>query len=481
MALLLDDFEEPKDEANGRTSLVNDLVNAVLSAFGHNDAATTVPVILMGSIVWGDVYELVKKSQDQETMIKEQTERFKNLSSEDYCRYLSGPDAHTLDSICNDTSLNKVECLFGHFLHKGNIGVLFGETNAGKSVLSYEIAMNFLHPDKSLEAEELGSDGSASKRMVLYYDLEMGKSQIHNRLKNMDSSKKNAMGSFVVKDGSTISNVDDLISSINEKVVKNYEILCVVDNLSILGGANGSSKPIREMITKLKALIKKYPNITILLISHTTKKRKFTSLQLDDLRGSKTLADLVDSVFALGNSLQDNLIKYVKHLKSRDYKIYNKVARFDLVGQEGNLHFEFVSWDEEDVHTIDLPLNSGKPVEDPELIAKVMDCYLRKCNETQIAKMLRLSISKVRYILDNNPTVYEDDVEVLENTNGENEPAKNDVPQEAPPTSATEESEPPQEGRIPTSDDEGDGWIDRLVPPEGYWEEKELDNPIGEN
>ena len=55
-----------------------------------------------------------------------------------------------------------------------------------------------------------------------------------------------------------------------------------------------------------------------------------------------------------------------------------------------------------------------------------------------------------------------------------------DVPQEAPPTSATEESEP-QEGSIPNSDDEGDGWIDRLVPPEGYWEEKELDNPIGEN
>ena len=406
MALLLDDFEEPKNETNGRAVLVGDLVNAVLSAFGHNEATTTVPDVLMGAVVWGEVYEKVKKAQNQEAMIKVQTERFKNLPPEDYCRFLSGPDAHTLDSICNDTSLNNVECLFGHFLHKGNIGVLFGETNAGKSVLSYEIAMNFLHPDKSLEAEELGGDGPASRRMVLYYDLEMGKSQIHNRLKNMDSLKKNAMGSFVVKDGSTISNVDDLVSNINEQVVRNYEILCVVDNLSILGGANGSSKPIREMITKLKALIKKYPNITILLISHTTKKRKFTPLELDDLRGSKTLADLVDSVFALGNSLQDDLIKYVKHLKSRDYKIYNKVARFDLVGQDGNLHFKFISWDDEDVHTIEMAWSKGKSVEDPDLIAKVMDLCLRKCNPVQIAKMLRLSFSKVRYILENNPTVY---------------------------------------------------------------------------
>ena len=401
-AMLLEPFSEVCDEGDERTMIVHELITTVIKTFGY-DGTGKFPSILKGTKVWEIIRHETRSSMDLEKTVEDIIKRFKTLSAREYCRLVSDPLMMTLEDVLKDRSIKLPVEVFGHFIHKGNIAVLFGETNSGKSLLAYEIGQHYISSNPTLENEQLGCNGTSDMRMVVYYDLEMSLSQVRNRYGASDVGGFKGMDSFVLPDTSSIQTADQLLNDLRARVNRNYETLCIIDNLTMLEGLTNAVK-IRSTITRMKCFLMDFPDATILMISHTKKRKNFSPIETGDMKGSKDLANLVDSVLALGNSKMDKDIKYVKHIKSRDSKKYDYVARFDLTEEDGRVQFQFISWDEESFHVVFPKSLRLLPPTFCSTETKTMVMALVDNNYTipQIAKEMKLSVNRIKEIITNN-------------------------------------------------------------------------------
>lgn len=394
-ALLLESSEEVRKESDERTTLVYDLITAVMEAFGFDGTHTSeLPPELKGTKVWGPILSEIRSSSDFNRDVAEITHKYQNMTAKDYCQLVSDMKVMTLNDVVRDTTIKPPVEVFGHFIHKGNIGLLFGESNAGKSVLAYEMGLHYLSSNPTLENEQLGCGGTNSKRMVIYYDFEMNLSQVHNRYMGC-VGKMDGCESFILPDTSSIQSAKELLHDLRSKINRRFDSLCVIDNITKLDGFS-SERMVRFIISEMKQLVKAFPNVTILMLTHIRNKKKYSSIELGDVKGVKVIASLVDAVFALGNSRMDEGVTYVKHLKSRDSKKYDYVARFDLV-MNGYLQLQFISWDEEELHVNGL--SSNKAAVSTVTNDKVLRLLDMNYTVQQIAKTLRISMNRVMKII----------------------------------------------------------------------------------
>src|SRR5690606_8403373 len=100
--------------------------------------------------------------------------------------------------------------------------------------------------------------------------------------------------------------------------------IIILDNLSALTSmvdCTKTSDSIRLM-GLLNELRKK--GHSVLIIDHTRKPIKdqeFKPISKHDLQGSKMKTNLVDSVFAIGKSIQGESFRYIKAIKIRSYEM----------------------------------------------------------------------------------------------------------------------------------------------------------------
>lgn len=205
--------------------------------------------------------------------------------------------------------------LWGEFWLENEVCCLFADANVGKSILAVQIGDAIA---KTLK------DGES----VLYYDFELSKKQFELRYTNKQTEESHLFSNnFIrielncdsVRDYCEYTNTpfdDALIGGIEANIKKYNSKIIIVDNLSWLVNMKDSATTAGKLMKNLCSLKNKY-GMSILVLSHTPKRNLGSPLTQNSLSGSKKLTNFFDAMFAVGISVKDPNVRYVKQIKVR--------------------------------------------------------------------------------------------------------------------------------------------------------------------
>lgn len=240
--------------------------------------------------------------------------------------------------------------LFSELWHEGEVCILFSSTGLGKSVLAMQIADSISSginiPNFKMEAE---------KQKVLYFDFELSSKQLQKRY-SKDFENEYIFDNNFIRVKIDVSNVPEgvvfenyLISEIEEYILKSEVKIIIIDNLTYLRGDVEKAKDALPFMKRLNSLKEIY-GLSILVLAHTPKRSIYNILTLSDLSGSSALSQFCDSCFAIGKSVKEPKIRYIKQLKERYTENFygeDNVMVCKLDQPDNKLHFSFVNFGRE--------------------------------------------------------------------------------------------------------------------------------------
>jgi RecA-family ATPase len=205
--------------------------------------------------------------------------------------------------------------LYKEFWYENEVCCLFADANVGKSILAVQIS--------NAIAEKLGKDEA-----VLYYDFELSKKQFELRYtdeKNKSTFKfsdkfiRVELNTDKAKEycETTKDSFDEVImNAIEANIVKYNSKILIVDNLSWLVNMKDTATTAGKLMQKLCTIKKKY-GASVLVLSHTPKRNLGSPITQNSLSGSKKLTNFFDAMFAVGMSVKDPSLRYIKQIKVR--------------------------------------------------------------------------------------------------------------------------------------------------------------------
>lgn len=245
----------------------------------------------------------------------------------------------TARDIINDPQCDKESIpVFGRFLFYNELGILFGDTNSCKSILSVDIGISFTYGINFWNNPEMSKVLEGAE--CYYYDLEQSDRQFGRRYRNAPFSddRFHRVSFPAFKYG--MAGVDELIEVMKENMKRGVPNLQVLDNAQCILSHNFSPTKCKYMMQHLKLLKEINPDLTILLVAHTTKRNLCKELNQNSLAGSKVLANYADSIFAISESAVDSSLRYIKQIKSREVAKADEVALCEIC-EAPYLHLEF--------------------------------------------------------------------------------------------------------------------------------------------
>lgn len=233
--------------------------------------------------------------------------------------------------------------IFGRYIYEGELSILFGDSNSGKSILANDIAFFVSGGGHEWEGME------SPLLPALYIDMEMTGSQFARRY----ATAADYMTKFYYRAEVNMNSTDDKWNFIRNKIITmqgqdNPPKFIVLDNITNGFGSIFSAKKMLSLVAELKTLKDRY-GLTILLIAHCPKRNKNKPITQDSLGGSKMIINFVDSAFAVGTSLQEESVRYVKQIKSRECSKDNEVMTV-RIKTEPYLSMQYIDKVNEDVH-----------------------------------------------------------------------------------------------------------------------------------
>jgi DNA-directed RNA polymerase specialized sigma subunit len=132
----------------------------------------------------------------------------------------------------------------------------------------------------------------------------------------------------------------------------------------------------------------------MLVIGHTPKRDLSKPLTEDDMAGSKQLMNLCDSAFAIGKSLKESHLRYLKQIKTRsaEYKYDSgNVATFKVVKNGCYLCLEHIGFHDEKEH-----LRARTEAEMNELDKKIIALHQSEPNLSYGEIARRVGTNKMR-------------------------------------------------------------------------------------
>lgn len=243
--------------------------------------------------------------------------------------------------------------LFSEFWHQGELCILFADTNLGKSILAVQIA-DAISRGVAISGFKL----DAPKQKVLYFDFEMSDKQFEKRY-SINYRQHYAFDDNFLRIEINPNCTDferfetALFSSIERAIATHNAKVLIIDNLTYLKTqATETAKEALPLMKSLKELKMKH-NLSILVVAHTPKRSLANPLTVNDLAGSKHLANFIDSLFAIGLSYQDKTLRYLIQLKARATELLYNDRNIMLcrIAQPHNfLAFEFMEYGNEREH-----------------------------------------------------------------------------------------------------------------------------------
>ena len=120
-------------------------------------------------------------------------------------------------------------------------------------------------------------------------------------------------------------------------------------------------------------------------------------LSINDLAGSKILANFADSVFAIGKSQKDGNLRYLKQLKARSTDIVHDFYNVAVRGFEKDhnfLGFRYIETEEESDH-----LTTMSTSDRSELVDRVKTLSSQGKTQREIASELSIGLGTVNNYL----------------------------------------------------------------------------------
>ncbi|HEY1047531.1 MAG TPA: AAA family ATPase [Bacteroidia bacterium] len=290
--------------------------------------------------------------------------------------------------------------LFSELWHEGEICILFADTNIGKSILSVQIA------DSISRGEPVrGFRLEAYQQVVLYFDFEMSMKQFEKRYSDNYTRHYDFDDRFLRIDiNPDCTNFDDfektLFSSIEKAVGIYNATVLIIDNLTWLKTeTTESAKEALPLMKRLKELKVKH-GLSLLILAHTPKRSPFNPIGINDMAGSKHLANFADSIFAIGKSHRDGSLRYIKQIKARDTDVVfdsDNVILCEIIKPFNFLGFEFSGFGKERDH---LSLPSSDETDQTEMLILELRSSEPSISKYEIAKRLGINQMKVKRVLD---------------------------------------------------------------------------------
>ena len=241
------------------------------------------------------------------------------------------------------------DMLFGGLWHKGELCILYGSMNCGKSILCTQIMMGLAKGSSHLDGQ-LTNESKPTK--IIYFDAELDYKPYANRLKDQDGTDidlSNFRGKCYrmapnkrQKPPEGLTKGQHTIELIKEAIKRTGVEVVIIDNITFINSDNAKAKDAAELIDMLYAL-KEECGISVLVVAHTPKRDSKTPITANDLSGSRLLMDACDSSFAVNAALNDSLV-YIKQIKCREKEIrYNAMNVLSCsIGREDSvLQFQF--------------------------------------------------------------------------------------------------------------------------------------------
>lgn len=245
--------------------------------------------------------------------------------------------------------------LFGSLWREGELGIMFSDMGAGKTMLGFQAAVGIATGKAAMGI--LGSD--AVPQMVLYCDFELQVKQWENRFRNENTGAVYNLPGNIIRADLDLTNFDFLNNNLQEsvldeivKIIKETGIrIIIIDNLTYITDTSEIKTALRFM-QKLNTL-KKQHHLSILVLGHTPKRDLHEPITENSLSGSKKIMDLADSAFAIGKSFRSPNERYIKQIKERwskkEYHAGNVIS-CEIVFENDFLQFRFIGFCDEKDH-----------------------------------------------------------------------------------------------------------------------------------
>ncbi len=221
----------------------------------------------------------------------------------------------------------KILPLFGELWREREVAVLIGEPGAGKSILATQIA----------ETIARGVCG-LPQRKVLYFDLERSKDQFDELYSAQLRSGERLAYRFsrnfrradfephyhmTPTDGQSYG--EYFRSWINHEISNSECRISIIDNITYAAAR-------RNMVRTLQTLkyIAIQENVSILVLAYARTRKHPAPITLADVAGGSGIAELADSVFAIGQTTLAPDLRYLKHLKARSRPVMPHIPLFRI-------------------------------------------------------------------------------------------------------------------------------------------------------
>lgn len=287
--------------------------------------------------------------------------------------------------------------LCSNFWYEGELAVMFASAGVGKSLLGVQIA-DIITGGRTSEFLKC----EAPPQPVLYLDLELTKKQFEERYSNnyQDHYKFSDLLYRVEIDPKKKNfKIQDVFQSIELAVKQTGARVLIVDNITYLKENLETAKDAIPFLKFLSAF-NNSNKLSILCIAHTPKRPEEKPLSRNDLSGSSQISNMVSSIFAIGKSVKDEGIRYLKQIKSRQrHEEFNSnnVAVFEISKDHNFVSFDFLGLEEERQHL--KPMTKKQKANIQAIVREYRKAHPDKSGR-KIARDLGMSKSTVHRILD---------------------------------------------------------------------------------
>lgn len=330
--------------------------------------------------------------------------------------------AYTEERLCDivekykETALNYKKAL-GNIIAEGDLCIFFGTTNTGKSLFAYQLAdaiasgkdfFDMMKQNSLMESHYITEldcyklVNTMTKQKVLYVDFEMSKPQLALRYMSEDNqtSYQHNENIIIMKfESRAVKNKMLYVNAIEECIKKNDIRVVFIDNMSNISLKGEEADFASDLINTLADLRDKY-KLTMVLIAHTFKIDQFAPKTINMLKGSSNFAILVDSVFCISRTTNENpALRYLKQFKCRygDKEFEeDRVIKIELViSDNGNKGFIFNGYAREEAEL--RPIDTDKVDEFRKAVEYEMNTYNTSYTETAKRLIAQYGTKKERH------------------------------------------------------------------------------------
>ncbi len=251
--------------------------------------------------------------------------------------------------------------LLGDLWRTSEITILFADTGIGKTIFAVQVGESLA---RGLPVGPFALDTGPQK--VSYLDLELTREQFTERYccpehlaeAAAQTSEPDERSEVDLRDASypfsdnfcrvylehywdppkAFKNYGQYLSwAVSNHVFNAGSNILIIDNISFLNTANTHASTALRLMKALKCL-RDERGLSILVLAHTGRRRPGSPLSMDDLQGSRNLANFADNLCAIGRSGNDADLRYIKRIKGRTSRMdpfSEEVAAFRIERSAG--------------------------------------------------------------------------------------------------------------------------------------------------